>query len=246
VSEIALEVLGLVRRVQGAISHTLVNGIDLSVKKGEFLAITGPSGSGKSSLLYLIGLLDAPTEGEVVICGQPTSKLSETERADVRLTKCGFVFQFHFLLPEFTALENVLLPMRARGKMSAKEMHDRAMMLLTSLGLGEQTAKRPNQLSGGQRQRVAVARALANRPEIIVADEPTGNLDTASTEQVFGILRDIADGGQTVVVVTHDAALAARADRRIHIVDGKIHETTFGGAGKPEITAATATAETQS
>jgi lipoprotein-releasing system ATP-binding protein len=245
-SEIALEVLGLVRRVQGVISHTLVNGIDLSVKKGEFLAITGPSGSGKSSLLYLIGLLDAPTEGEVVICGQPTSKLSETERADVRLTKCGFVFQFHFLLPEFTALENVLLPMRAHGKMSAKEMHDRAMMLLTSLGLGEQTAKRPNQLSGGQRQRVALARALANRPEIIVADEPTGNLDTASTEQVFGILRDIADGGQTVVVVTHDAALAARADRRIHIVDGKIHETTFGGAGKPAITAATATAETQS
>jgi lipoprotein-releasing system ATP-binding protein len=243
VSEIALEVTGLVRRVQGVISHMLVNGIDLSVKKGEFLAITGPSGSGKSSLLYLIGLLDAPTEGEVVICGRPTSKLSETERADVRLTKCGFVFQFHFLLPEFTALENVLLPMRAHGKMSAKEMHERATSLLTSLGLGEQTAKRPNQLSGGQRQRVALARSLANRPEIIIADEPTGNLDTASTEQVFGILRDIADDGQTVVVVTHDAALAARADRRIHIVDGKIHETIFGGAGKPEITAATGTAE---
>jgi lipoprotein-releasing system ATP-binding protein len=242
-SEIALEVTGLVRRVQGVISHTLVNGIDLSVKKGEFLAITGPSGSGKSSLLYLIGLLDAPTEGEVVICGRPTSKLSETERADVRLTNCGFVFQFHFLLPEFTALDNVLLPMRAHGKMSAKEMHERATSLLTSLGLGEQTAKRPNQLSGGQRQRVALARALANRPEIIIADEPTGNLDTASTEQVFGILRDIADGGQTVVVVTHDAALASRADRRIHIVDGKIHETIFGGAGKPEMIAATGTAE---
>src|SRR6202163_811206 len=243
VSEIALEVLGLVRRVEGAISHTLVNGIDLSVAKGEFLAITGPSGSGKSSLLYLLGLLDAPTEGEVIICGQATSKLSETERADVRLTKCGFVFQFHFLLPEFTALENVLLPMRAYGRMSTKEMNERAMTLLTSLGLGEQTGKRPNQLSGGQRQRVALARALANRPEIIVADEPTGNLDTASTQQVFGILRDIADGGQTVVVVTHDAALAARADRRIHIVDGKIHETTFGGDRKPEIAAVTPTAE---
>src|SRR5258708_24255062 len=181
VSEIALEVLGLVRRVQGVISHTLVNGIDLSVKKGEFLAITGPSGSGKSSLLYLIGLLDAPTEGEVVICGQPTSKLSETEHADVRLTKCGFVFQFHFLLPEFTALENVLLPMRAHIRMPPTPIHDRAMALLTSLGLGEQTAKRPNQLSGGQRQRVALARALSNRPESIVADEPTGNLDTAPT-----------------------------------------------------------------
>src|SRR5258707_9033206 len=243
VTEIALQVVGLVRRVQGVISHTLVDGIDLTVEKGEFLAITGPSGSGKSSLLYLLGLLDAPTEGEVIICGQPTSKLSETERADVRLTKCGFVFQFHFLLPEFTALENVLLPMRAYGRMSAKEMTERAMMLLTSLGLAEQAAKRPNQLSGGQRQRVALARALANRPEIIVAAEPTGNLDTASTEQVFGILRDIADNGQTVVVVTHDAALAARADRRIHIVDGKIHETSFRDDKKAEITASPGTAE---
>ena len=242
-TEVALQTVKLVRRVQGVITHTLVDGIDLSVAKGEFLAITGPSGSGKSSLLYLLGLLDAPTEGEVIICGQATSKLSETERADVRLTKCGFVFQFHFLLPEFTALENVLLPMRAYGRMPAKEMNERAMSLLTSLGLGEQTGKRPNQLSGGQRQRVALARALANRPEIIVADEPTGNLDTASTEQVFGILRDIADGGQTVVVVTHDAALAARADRRIHIVDGKIHETTFGGDRKGEIAAVIPAAE---
>jgi lipoprotein-releasing system ATP-binding protein len=245
-TEIALQVVGLVRRVQGVISHTLVDGIDLSVEKGEFLAITGPSGSGKSSLLYLLGLLDAPTEGEIFICGQATSKLSEIERADVRLTKCGFVFQFHFLLPEFTALENVLLPMRAAGLMSTRDMNERAMMLLTSLGLGEQTAKRPNQLSGGQRQRVALARALANRPEIIVADEPTGNLDTASTEQVFGILRDIADRGQTVVVVTHDAALAARADRRIHIVDGKIHETTFGGDRKPEAAVTTSSPELQS
>ena len=242
-TEVALQTVNLVRRVQGVITHTLVNGIDLSVAKGEFLAITGPSGSGKSSLLYLLGLLDAPTEGEVIICGQATSKLSESERADVRLTKCGFVFQFHFLLPEFTALDNVLLPMRAHGQMSTKDMNERAMSLLTSLGLGEQTGKRPNQLSGGQRQRVALARALANRPEIIVADEPTGNLDTASTQQVFGILRDIADNGQTVVVVTHDAALAARADRRIHIVDGKIHETTFGGHRKPEIAAASPAAE---
>src|SRR3954454_18356947 len=234
-TEVALQAVELVRRIEGTVSHTLVNGIDLAVKKGEFVAITGPSGSGKSSLLYLLGLLDAPTEGEVIICGKATSKLSEIERADVRLTKCGFVFQFHFLLPEFTALENVLLPMRAHSRLSAKQMNERAVMLLTSLVLAEQAAKRPNQLSGGQRQRVALARALANRPEIIVADEPTGNLDTASTEQVFGILRDIADNGQTVVVVTHDAALAARADRRIHIVDGKIHETTFGGNKKLEI-----------
>jgi lipoprotein-releasing system ATP-binding protein len=142
-TEVALQTVNLVRRVQGVITHTLVNGIDLSVAKGEFLAITGPSGSGKSSLLYLLGLLDAPTEGEVIICGQATSKLSETERADVRLTKCGFVFQFHFLLPEFTALDNVLLPMRAHGQMSTKDMNERAMSLLTSLGLGEQTGKQP-------------------------------------------------------------------------------------------------------
>jgi lipoprotein-releasing system ATP-binding protein len=224
-TEVALQAVKLVRRLEGDIAHTLVNGIDLSVKKGEFLAITGPSGSGKSSLLYLLGLLDAPSEGDVVICGQPTSKLSESERADVRLTKCGFVFQFHFLLPEFTSLDNVLLPMRAAGKMSEAEMRERGLALLTSLGLGEHANKRPNQLSGGQRQRVAIARALANRPEIIVADEPTGALDTVSTQQVFKILRDIADQGQTVVVVTHDPALAARADRRIHIVDGKIAES---------------------
>ena len=233
-SEIALQSVGLVRRIEGTVSHTLVNGIDLAVNKGEFVAITGPSGSGKSSLLYLLGLLDAPSEGEVIICGQPTSKLSENDRANVRLTKCGFVFQFHFLLPEFTSLENVLLPMRAAGKMSEKEMRERALELLTSLGLKDHAGKRPNQLSGGQRQRVAIARALANRPEIIVADEPTGALDTTSTEQVFGILREIADQGRTVVVVTHDPALAARADRRIHIVDGKIHETV-AGQGKAEL-----------
>ena len=228
-SEIAMQAVGLVRRIEGAVSHTLVNGIDLSVSKGEFIAITGPSGSGKSSLLYLLGLLDAPSEGEVIICGQPTSKLSENDRAQVRLTRCGFVFQFHFLLPEFTALENVLLPMRASGKMSEKAMRERGLELLASLGLKDHANKRPNQLSGGQRQRVAIARALSNRPEIIVADEPTGALDTASTEQVFSILREIADSGRTVVVVTHDPALAARADRRIHIVDGKVHGTFEGG-----------------
>jgi lipoprotein-releasing system ATP-binding protein len=163
-SEIALQAVGLVRRIEGAISHTLVNGIDLAVNKGEFVAITGPSGSGKSSLLYLLGLLDAPTDGEVIICGQATSKLSEDDRAHVRLTKCGFVFQFHFLLPEFTSLENVLLPMRAEGKMSEKDMLARGLELLTSLGLKDHAQKRPNALSGGQRQRVAIARALSNRP----------------------------------------------------------------------------------
>ena len=159
-----------------------------------------------------------PTSGEVIICGQKTSTLSSLELSDVRLTKCGFVFQFHFLLPEFTALENVLLPMRTLGDRSAAEMRSRAKELLISLGLDQQVEKRPHQLSGGQRQRVALARALANDPPLILADEPTGNLDTVSTEQVFNVLRDIAHSGRTVVVVTHDNNLAERADRRIHIV----------------------------
>ena len=173
-----------------------------------------------------------PAKAKSLSAVEPTSKLSESERADVRLTKCGFVFQFHFLLPEFTSLDNVLLPMRAAGRMTEGAMRERGLSLLGSLGLAEHANKRPSQLSGGQRQRVAIARALANRPEIIVADEPTGALDTVSTQQVFSILRDIADQGQTVVVVTHDPALAARADRRIHIVDGKIAEITGRGGGE--------------
>jgi lipoprotein-releasing system ATP-binding protein len=148
-TEVALQAVELVRRIEGAVSHTLVNGIDLAVNKGEFVAITGPSGSGKSSLLYLLGLLDAPSEGEVIICGQPTSKLSESDRADVRLTKCGFVFQFHFLLPEFTSLDNVLLPMRAAGIMAEAEMRERGLALLGSLGLDEHVNKRPNHRDRG-------------------------------------------------------------------------------------------------
>jgi lipoprotein-releasing system ATP-binding protein len=194
------------------------------VEKGEFVAITGPSGCGKSSLLYLLGLLDAPTEGEIYIAGQETSRLSETEKAALRLRMLGFVFQFHFLLPEFSALNNVLMPMRTLGRLPLKEMRTKGVSLLTSLGLGGQLNKLPSQMSGGQRQRVAIARALANDPEIVMADEPTGALDSASTEQVLSILRDIADRGRTVVVVTHDLSLAARADRRIRIVDGKIAE----------------------
>ena len=227
-TEIVVQTVGLVRQVEsGAGLAAIVNGIDLTVAKGEFLAITGPSGSGKSSLLYLMGLLDAPTEGEVYICGQPTSGMSDSERAELRLSALGFVFQFHFLLPEFTALENVMLPMRTLGQLSMTEMREKGTALLTSLGLGEQLARKPNQLSGGQRQRVAIARALANDPKIIMADEPTGNLDTASTDQVFAILRDVANSGRTVIVVTHDVSLAARADRRISVVDGKIAEAVI-------------------
>jgi lipoprotein-releasing system ATP-binding protein len=164
-----------------------------------------------------------PTEGEVLIKGQTTAGMSEEERAFTRLSTLGFVFQFHFLLPEFTALDNLTLPMRALGRLPAKAMRERAEELLSALGLADHLHKRPDQLSGGQRQRVAVARALANDPPVILADEPTGSLDSKSSEQVFEILRDLVDTkGKTIVAVTHDLDLAARMDRRVHLVDGGI------------------------
>ena len=211
------------RILPGVVPTTLVHGIDLAISDNEFVAITGPSGSGKSSLLYLLGLLDLPTTGEVRIRGRATAHMDEPERALTRLSTLGFVFQFHFLLPEFSALENVMLPMRAMGALSDDAMRARARTLLGSLGLADHALKRPDQLSGGQRQRVAVARALANDPPLILADEPTGSLDSASSEQVFQILRDLVDkDGKTVVAVTHDLGLAARMDRQIRLADGAI------------------------
>jgi lipoprotein-releasing system ATP-binding protein len=214
---------GVTRILPGLVPTMLVRDIDLSVGANEFLAITGPSGSGKSSLLYLLGLLDLPTAGEVLIGGRATADMEEEERAFTRLSTLGFVFQFHFLLPEFSARDNVMLPMRALGTMSLRRMQERADALLAALGLAEHAGKRPDQLSGGQRQRVAVARALANEPPLILADEPTGSLDSKSSEQVFEILRDlVARHGKTVVAVTHDLGIAARIGRRIQLADGAI------------------------
>ena len=218
-----IEASNVTRILQGIVPTTLVRDIDLSIGDNEFVAITGPSGSGKSSLLYLLGLLDLPTTGEVLIRGRATAHMDETERALTRLTMLGFVFQFHFLLPEFTILDNVTLPMRALGALTPEEMRERGGELLTSLGLADHMRKRPDQLSGGQRQRVAVARALANEPPVILADEPTGSLDSKSSEQVFELLRDLVDRrGKTVVAVTHDLGLAERMDRRVHLIDGGI------------------------
>ena len=210
----------------GIVPVTLVRDINLSIMPREFIAITGPSGSGKSSLLYLLGLLDLPTSGEILIDGRSTTAMTEQERARVRLTRLGFVFQFHFLLPEFTITENVALPMRGLGRLPPRAITARAEELLASFGLGDHRHKTPDQLSGGQRQRVAVARALANDPPVILADEPTGSLDSVATAQVFGILRDlVALRGKTVVAVTHDLGLASHMDRRIHVVDGRLAAT---------------------
>jgi lipoprotein-releasing system ATP-binding protein len=218
-----IEARNVTKILGGIVPVTLVQDITLSIMPREFIAITGPSGSGKSSLLYLLGLLDLPTSGDVLIDGRSTTRMTEAERAEVRLSRLGFVFQFHFLLPEFTITENVALPMRALGKLSPRAITARAEELLASLGLGDHRHKTPDQLSGGQRQRVAVARALANDPPVILADEPTGSLDSAATAQVFGILRDlVALNGKTVVAVTHDLNLASQMQRRIRIVDGRL------------------------
>jgi lipoprotein-releasing system ATP-binding protein len=214
---------GVSRILPGIVPTTLVRNINLAISGNEFVAITGPSGSGKSSLLYLLGLLDLPTAGEVRIRGRAAAHMDEGERAQTRLSMLGFVFQFHFLLPEFSALDNVMLPMRALATLSEDIMRTRAHALLGSLGLSGHALKRPDQLSGGQRQRVAVARALANNPPLILADEPTGSLDSVSSEQVFQILRDLVNkDGKTVVAVTHDRGLANRTDRQIQLVDGSI------------------------
>jgi lipoprotein-releasing system ATP-binding protein len=220
-----IEARNVTRILPGIVPTVLVHDINLSIGDNEFVAITGPSGSGKSSLLYLLGLLDLPTTGEVLLRGRDTVHMDEQERAFLRLTFLGFVFQFHFLLPEFTILDNVMLPMRALGRLSPAAMRERGRDLLASLGLQDHMHKRPDQISGGQRQRVAVARALANEPPVILADEPTGSLDSKSSEQVFEVLRElVAQRRKTVVAVTHDLVMASRMDREIVLMDGSIEK----------------------
>ena len=223
-SDVVVRTEKLGRRLAGEVPVTLVEDISIEVRSGEFVAITGPSGSGKSSLLYLLGLLDRPTSGRIWLNGIETSTYGEDRLADVRLAELGFVFQSHFLLPEFTALENVMLPMQRLGRLNAADIKARGLEVLTDLGLHDQAHKLPKQMSGGQSQRVAIARALANEPRLILADEPTGNLDTKSSATVQEILRHLArEHDRAVVAVTHDPAFAASADRRIIIVDGRMH-----------------------
>jgi lipoprotein-releasing system ATP-binding protein len=223
VNNIVIKAEHITRRLTGEVPVTLVENASLEVRQGEFVVITGPSGSGKSSLLYLLGLLDKPDSGALYLAGENVAQYDDNNLARMRLANIGFVFQFHFLLPEFTALENVLLPMQRLGRLTDKDARIRAASLLGDLGLGDQTHKLPRQLSGGQSQRVAIARALANEPSFILADEPTGNLDTVSSANVQKILKDLAHTKNcAVIAVSHETHFAEAADRRIVIVDGKI------------------------
>ncbi|NUO49371.1 MAG: ABC transporter ATP-binding protein [Polyangiaceae bacterium] len=212
----------LVRDLGGELKNRVLDDVDLVVDEGEFVALTGPSGSGKSTLLYLLGVLDKPTEGRVLINDVDVTPLDDDERGDLRSQYLGFVFQFHFLLPELTVAENVLVPLWKRGT-SRDDAEARAREVLDRLGLGELGDRRPNQLSGGQQQRVSIARAIAGRPRLLLADEPTGNLDSKNGETVIEIFRKLADDeGVGIVMVTHEMSFAARAHRQVQLRDGKI------------------------
>ena len=203
-------------------SLQVLKGIDLEINKGEIVSIVGPSGAGKTTLLQIMGTLDEPDAGVVQIDGTVVSRMKEKELSAFRNKNIGFVFQFHQLLPEFTALENVMIPALIAG-VSSKEAHERAMKILDFMGLVDRASHKPNELSGGEKQRVAVARALINDPAVILADEPSGSLDTHSKEDLHQLFFDLRDRlGQTFVIVTHDEGLAKITDRTVHMVDGMI------------------------
>lgn len=207
---------------EGEEFHVLKD-VSLSISKGEFVSIIGKSGSGKSTLLYLLSTLDTEYKGEIELNGKLITGLSQNELAALRNQYIGFVFQFHFLLPEFTVLENVMLPALKLGKYSRKEIEERAMATLAKMDMQSFSHKLSSKLSGGQQQRVAIARALINEPLIIMADEPTGNLDTHNTEIVFEIFQKVvSELGNTIIAVTHDPDFAARSDRTIELVDGRV------------------------
>ena len=231
-----IEARAVTRILEGVVPTTLVHDIDMQIGANEFIAVTGPSGSGKSSLLYLLGLLDLPTSGEVRIRGKATAHMSEEERAHIRLSELGFVFQFHFLLPEFSALQNVTLPMRALARLSREEMDERGRMLLGSLGLAEHCHKRPDQLSGGQRQRVVLARALVGRPRLVVADEPTSMVDATLRAGIVALIRQLRDHhGIAFLVITHDLDMAAAVAEQVAVMQrGRLVEC----GSTPEVFAA--------
>lgn len=214
-----------VEKIYGTLVKTQVLfDLNLHFEEGSFNSIIGQSGSGKSTLLNIIGTLDNPTNGEVIIDGKNTKGMNKNQLAELRNETIGFIFQFHYLLPEFTALENVLMPYRIKNVSPSKEVYDRANELLDLMGLTKVKNNLSTMMSGGQQQRTAIARALINNPKIILADEPTGNLDSESTENIYNLLRDINDKYKTTfIIVTHDRKIAEKADRIVEIKDGRIN-----------------------
>ena len=209
---------------QGAATLEILKGAELAVWHGQSVALVGPSGAGKSTLLHIAGLLEHPDSGEVYVDGTATSTLSDAERTRIRRTEIGFVYQFHHLLPEFSALENVMMPQMIRG-LARKEAKSRASELLSYLGLKERLEHRPSQMSGGEQQRVAIARAVANAPRVLLADEPTGNLDPRTSSHVFGALAQLVRASSlAAVVATHNMELAKRMDRRVTLKEGRVVE----------------------
>jgi lipoprotein-releasing system ATP-binding protein len=219
-----IEIRGLEKVYGDGVEVKALDGLDLDVKKGEFLSIVGPSGSGKSTLLHMIGILDTPTKGTILIDGQDVTSMDDQQRSSARNKLLGFIFQYHHLLPDFTALENVMMPLLIAGKKKDEATRE-AENLLNEVGLKDRFHHFPGQLSGGQNQRVAVARALVNRPKIVIGDEPTGNLDSRSSDRVYELLRKLnREFDQTFILVTHDENMARKTDRIVRIVDGKITE----------------------
>ena len=219
-----IELKGIVKRyVLGEETVLALAGVDLFIGRNEYVALIGPSGSGKSTLMNILGCLDSPTEGQYILNGRDTSSLRDDELAAVRNREIGFVFQSFHLLPRQTALQNVMQPLMYR-RMPATERRERAERALAGVGLGDRLDHRPNQLSGGQRQRVAVARALVGEPSILLADEPTGNLDSRTSAEIMALFDALHAAGQTVVVVTHEPDIAAHTRRTIRVLDGRIVE----------------------
>lgn len=209
----------------GSVCVNALNGVDLKIQSGEFVAIMGPSGSGKSTMMHIIGALDLPSKGKVFLGGTDVSNLEEDDLAKIRGQKIGFVFQDFNLIPTLTALENVMLPMLFQDSNKSIEFQEKHCKALLSLvGLGERVHHKPTELSGGQQQRVAIARSLVNDPEIILADEPTGALDSKSSEEIMDLLKDLNKKGKTVIIITHDKTVAKAAKRNINLKDGKIIE----------------------
>jgi putative ABC transport system ATP-binding protein len=240
VSAPLIEVRALAREyAMGAETVRALRGVDLSIHRNEYVAVMGPSGSGKSTFMNLVGCLDTPTSGEYVLNGTPVAGMREDELARVRNREIGFVFQTFNLLPRSTALENVELPLVYAG-VGRRERRDRARETLRHVGLGDRMDHRPSQLSGGQRQRVAVARALVTRPSILLADEPTGNLDSRTSAEILALFARLHDEGETVVMVTHEPEVAAHAERVVTLRDGRVAADRRFPRGAPPLAAAEA------